>query len=148
MDPNREFEERRGEGIKLFFLISVLFALLIYAVSQMIGLGQPCSVGRGAAFAAVGPRRGPSQRPKPDRSSPPRRLARFPDSAEAGILRRGLAKARFAMPRKTMTFEFIVPTALAAALVITLSIVAVYLTDSYLGPVEPAEAHGYLAGGE
>ena len=38
MDLNREFEEHRGEGIKIFFLIVVLFALLIFAVSQLIGL--------------------------------------------------------------------------------------------------------------
>jgi hypothetical protein len=38
LDLNREFEERRGEGIKLFVLIVVLFALLIFAVSQLIGL--------------------------------------------------------------------------------------------------------------
>ena len=37
MDLNREFEEHRGEGIKLFVLIVVLFALLIFAVSQLIG---------------------------------------------------------------------------------------------------------------
>jgi hypothetical protein len=54
----------------------------------------------------------------------------------------GLVKARFAMTRKIITFEFVVPTALAAALAITLSIVAVHLTDKYLGPIEQAEANG------
>ena len=38
LDLNLEFEERRGEGIKLLVLIVVLFALLIFAVSQLIGL--------------------------------------------------------------------------------------------------------------
>jgi hypothetical protein len=38
MDLNREFEERRGEGFKIFFVILALFALLIFAVSQLIGL--------------------------------------------------------------------------------------------------------------
>ena len=38
LDLNEEFAERRSEGIKYFFLILVLFALLIYAVSRMIGL--------------------------------------------------------------------------------------------------------------
>ena len=38
LDLNREFEEHRGEGIKPFLIIVALFALLIYAVSQMIGL--------------------------------------------------------------------------------------------------------------
>jgi len=38
LDVNREFEERRGDGIKYFFVILVLFALLDYAASQMIGL--------------------------------------------------------------------------------------------------------------
>ena len=46
------------------------------------------------------------------------------------------------MTRKIITFEFVVPTALAAALAITLSIVAVHLTDKYLGPIEQAEANG------
>jgi hypothetical protein len=39
LDLNREFEERRGDGIKYFFGMLVLFALLIYAASQMVGLG-------------------------------------------------------------------------------------------------------------
>jgi hypothetical protein len=46
------------------------------------------------------------------------------------------------MTRKTITLKFVVPTAVAAALAITLSVVAVYLTDKYLGPMEQAEAHG------
>jgi hypothetical protein len=47
------------------------------------------------------------------------------------------------MTRKIITFELIVPTASAAAVAITLSIVAVYLMDKYLGPIEQAEAHGF-----
>ena len=38
LDLNQEFEEARGDGIKYFIVILVLFALLIYAVSQMVGL--------------------------------------------------------------------------------------------------------------
>jgi hypothetical protein len=45
------------------------------------------------------------------------------------------------MTCKIITFEFVVPTAVAALLAIMLSIVAVYLTDKYLGPIEQAEAH-------
>jgi hypothetical protein len=45
------------------------------------------------------------------------------------------------MTRKVITVEFVVPTALAIALGIMLSIGAVYLTDRYLGPIEQAEAH-------
>jgi hypothetical protein len=50
------------------------------------------------------------------------------------------------MTCKIITFEFVIPTAVAAALAITLSIVAVFLTDRYLGPIEPAEAHQPVAG--
>jgi hypothetical protein len=41
LDLNQEFAERRGEGIKYFFLVLALFALLIYAVGKMIGLEWP-----------------------------------------------------------------------------------------------------------
>jgi hypothetical protein len=46
------------------------------------------------------------------------------------------------MTRKIITFEFIVPTVVAAAIAVTLSIVAVYLIDKYLG----REAHDSVAG--
>lgn len=49
------------------------------------------------------------------------------------------------MTHKVITFEFVVPTVLATALGIVLSIGAVYLTDRYLGPIEQAEAY-YAAG--
>ncbi len=45
------------------------------------------------------------------------------------------------MTCKIIAFEFVVPTAVATALAIGLSIAAVYLTDKYLGPIEQAEAH-------
>jgi hypothetical protein len=45
------------------------------------------------------------------------------------------------MTHKVIAVEFVVPTALAIALGIMLSIGAVYLTDRYLGPIEQAEAH-------
>jgi hypothetical protein len=54
---------------------------------------------------------------------------------------RGRSKRGAAMTCKIITFEFVVPTAVAALLAITLSIAAVYLTDKYLGPIEQAEAH-------
>ena len=38
LNLNREFEDPRGEGFKIFFFILVLFALLIFAVSHMVGL--------------------------------------------------------------------------------------------------------------
>ena len=38
IDLNQEFAQPRGEGIKLFLIILTLFALLIFAVSQLIGL--------------------------------------------------------------------------------------------------------------
>lgn len=38
LDRNQEFDERRGDGIKYIFAVLVLFVLLIYALSQMIGL--------------------------------------------------------------------------------------------------------------
>jgi hypothetical protein len=48
------------------------------------------------------------------------------------------------MTSKIITLEFVVPSAVAVAVALsmTLSIIAVYLTDRYLGPIEQAEAHG------
>ena len=43
------------------------------------------------------------------------------------------------MTHKVITFEFVVPTVLAAVLGIVLSIGAVYLTNRYLGPVDQTE---------
>ena len=45
------------------------------------------------------------------------------------------------MTRKVITVEFVVPTALAVALGIMLSVGAVYLADRFLGPLDQAEAH-------
>ncbi len=44
------------------------------------------------------------------------------------------------MTKKVITLEFVVPTVLAIALGVVLSIGAVYLTDIYLGPIDQAEA--------
>jgi hypothetical protein len=44
------------------------------------------------------------------------------------------------MTRKVITQEFVVPTILAIALGIALSIGAVHLTDKYLVPIDQAEA--------
>jgi hypothetical protein len=45
------------------------------------------------------------------------------------------------MIRKIITLEFVVPTVLAVALAIVLSIGAIYLTEMFVGPVEQAEAY-------
>jgi hypothetical protein len=50
------------------------------------------------------------------------------------------------MTHKAITFEFVVPTVLAAVLGIVLSIGAVYLTNRYLGPVEQSEANRWRRG--
>jgi hypothetical protein len=50
------------------------------------------------------------------------------------------------MAHKVITLEFVVPTVLAIALGIVLSIGAVYLIDSYLVPIDQAEAHHSVAG--
>jgi hypothetical protein len=50
------------------------------------------------------------------------------------------------MTHKMITFEFVVPTGLAAVLGIVLSIGAVYLTNHYLGPADQPETNGSVAG--
>jgi hypothetical protein len=45
------------------------------------------------------------------------------------------------MTRKLITVEFVIPTTLAIALAIMLSIGAIYLTEMYLDPIDQAEAH-------
>jgi hypothetical protein len=45
------------------------------------------------------------------------------------------------MTYKMITLEFVVPTMLAIALGIVLSIGAVHLIDNYLGPIDQAEAN-------
>jgi hypothetical protein len=42
----------------------------------------------------------------------------------------------------TLTLEFVVPTALAIVLAVSLSNCAVHLTDCYLGPIEQAFSLG------
>jgi hypothetical protein len=44
------------------------------------------------------------------------------------------------MTRKVITVEFVLPTLLAVALGIMVSMGAVYLTERYLVPIEQAEA--------
>jgi hypothetical protein len=44
------------------------------------------------------------------------------------------------MTRRVITLEFVVPTALAVALGIALSVSAVYVIDRYLFPVDQLEA--------
>ena len=57
----------------------------------------------------------------------------------------GLVKASI---RKVITLEFVVPTLLAIALGVMLSVGAVYLIDNYLGPIDQAEAHYPAAGSD
>jgi hypothetical protein len=45
------------------------------------------------------------------------------------------------MIRKVRNLEIVVPTVLAVALAIVLSIGAIYLTEIFLGPIEQVEAH-------
>ena len=52
------------------------------------------------------------------------------------------------MTHKVITLEFVVPTVLAVALVIALSIGAVYLTDKYLLPVGQLEADYSVVGSQ
>jgi hypothetical protein len=44
------------------------------------------------------------------------------------------------MTHRVITAEFVVPTVLAIALGVVLSIGAVYLVDRYLAPIDEAEA--------
>jgi hypothetical protein len=44
------------------------------------------------------------------------------------------------MSYRVITLEFVVPTVLAIALAIMLSVGAVFVTDIYLGPIDHAEA--------
>jgi hypothetical protein len=52
------------------------------------------------------------------------------------------------MTNKVITLEFVVPTVIAVALGIVLSIGAVHLTDKYLGPIDQAETHHTVADGQ
>jgi hypothetical protein len=67
----------------------------------------------------------------------------FPDSAEGGHLPYGVGQSEFelAMTHKLFTLEFVVPTVLAIALGILLSIGAVYVIDRYLGPPDQPQAY-------
>jgi hypothetical protein len=66
----------------------------------------------------------------------------FPDSAEGALTAAGVGHSGVsAMTHKVITFEFVVPTALAIALGIALSVGAVYFTAKYLFPVDQLEAN-------
>jgi hypothetical protein len=45
------------------------------------------------------------------------------------------------MIRKVNNVEIVVPTVIAVALAIALSIGAIYLAEMFLGPIEQVEAH-------
>jgi hypothetical protein len=70
----------------------------------------------------------------------------FPDSAEGGLLAWGRSKRVSAMTHKAITLEFVVPTVLALALAMALSIGAIYLIDNYLAPIDQMESHYSVAG--
>jgi hypothetical protein len=73
----------------------------------------------------------------------------FPDSAEGGLLLCGVGQSEFelAMTHRVITLEFVVPTVVAIALGILLSMGAVYVTDRYLGPPDQPEAYRSAASG-
>jgi hypothetical protein len=73
----------------------------------------------------------------------------FPDSAEGGLLLCGVGQSEFelAMTHRVITLEFVVPTVVAIALGILLSMGAVYVTDRYLGPPDQPEAYRSVASG-
>jgi hypothetical protein len=50
------------------------------------------------------------------------------------------------MTYKVIALEFVVPTVLAIALAIVLSMGAVHLIDNYLVPIDQAEANYFAAG--
>jgi hypothetical protein len=50
------------------------------------------------------------------------------------------------MTRKVITLEFVLPTALAIALGIALSVVAVYFTDKYFFPIDQRDADSAVIG--
>ena len=52
------------------------------------------------------------------------------------------------MIRKVSNVEIVVPTVLAVALAVVLSIGAIYLAEISLGPIEPVEAHQSVAGSD
>jgi hypothetical protein len=52
------------------------------------------------------------------------------------------------MTYKVITLEFVIPTVLAIMLGIGLSICAVHLIDSYLVPIDKAEAHYPVSGSD
>lgn len=57
----------------------------------------------------------------------------------------GRSKRVYAMTGKVIALEFVVPTVLAIALGIVLSIGAVHVTDKYLVPIDQAEAYHPVA---
>jgi hypothetical protein len=87
---------------------------------------------------------GPDRRTSKIANSRLMRLLReiqFPDSAESDLPFWGWSGRVFAMIRKIITIEFVVPTVLAVALAIVLSIGAIYLTEKFPGPIAQVEAH-------
>ena len=77
----------------------------------------------------------------PKRFHFPYRFFHSPTQQKMASIAWGRSKRVSAMTSKVITLEFVVPTVLALALGIVLSIGAVYLTDKYLVPIDQAEAH-------
>jgi hypothetical protein len=66
-----------------------------------------------------------------------------PRTPGPSLVRLGLGG--YPMSRKVITLEFVVPTSLAIALAIVLSIGAVHFIDNYLSPIDQAEANYFAA---
>jgi hypothetical protein len=74
--------------------------------------------------------------------------SQFPDSGECGVLAWGRSERVSAMTRRVIFLEFVVPTVLAIALAILLSIGAVHLTDKYLASIDQTEDNQSVAGSQ
>src|SRR5713226_5680674 len=72
-------------------------------------------------------------------------ITHSPTQRKVVFLPWGRSKRVSAMTHKVITLEFVVPTLLAIALGIMLSIGAVYLTDKYFGLIDQAEADQSVA---
>src|SRR5216684_6433205 len=73
-------------------------------------------------------------------------ITHSPTQRKVVFLPWGRSQRVSAMTHTVITLEFVVPTLLAIALAIVLSIGAVHLIDNYLGPIDQAEANYSAAG--
>ena len=80
------------------------------------------------------------------RAASARLIFNSPTQRKVASSARGWSKRGSAMTYKVVALEFVVPSVLAIALAIVLSIGAVPLIDNYLGPMDQAEANYSAAG--